>query len=103
LIVLVGAPEEIRTPDPQIRSLEVANAMFRIEQERVKFLSQRAAIDFGLTEWDSVYKEMMDLAEARKLSLSPARIHGVAFAAEGYRPVANYCHHSLSPDSQLSY
>jgi hypothetical protein len=67
--------------------------MFRIEQERVKFLSQRAAIDFGLTEWDSVYKETMDLAEARKLSLSPARIHGVAFAAEGYRPVANYCRH----------
>ena len=44
--------------------------MFRIEPEHVKFLSQRAATDFGLTEWDPVYKETMDLAEARKLSLS---------------------------------
>jgi hypothetical protein len=48
----------------------LADAMFRIEPEHVKFLSQRAATDFGLTEWDPVYMETMDLIEARKLSLS---------------------------------
>jgi hypothetical protein len=51
-------------------SEQLADAMFRIDPEHVKFLSQRAATDFGLTEWDPVYKETMDLAEAKKLNLN---------------------------------
>jgi hypothetical protein len=47
-IEIIGAPEGIRTPDPQIRSLELRNshfseqladALFLIESEHVKFLS----------------------------------------------------------------
>lgn len=51
-------------------SEQLADAMFRIEPEHVKFLTQRAATDFGLTEWDPVYKEMMDIAEAKKLGIN---------------------------------
>ena len=51
-------------------SEQLADAMFRVEPEKVKFLSEKAATSFGLTEWDPVYKEMMDIAEAKKLGLN---------------------------------
>ena len=49
-------------------SEQLADAMFRVEPEKVKFLSEKAATSFGLTEWDPVYKEMMDIAEAKNLA-----------------------------------
>jgi hypothetical protein len=50
-------------------SEQLAEAMFRIEPENVRFLSKREAEGYGLTEWDPVYKELKDVQEARKLGL----------------------------------
>jgi hypothetical protein len=43
--------------------------MFRIEPEKVRFLTAKAAEDYGLTERDPVYNEMADIEEAKKLGL----------------------------------
>lgn len=51
-------------------SERLAEAMFRIEPEKVRFLSPEAAQTYGLTQWDPVYNEMADLEEAKKLVLS---------------------------------
>jgi hypothetical protein len=50
-------------------SERLAEAMFRIEPEKVRFLTEKAAEDYGLTAWDPVYNEMADVEEARKLGL----------------------------------
>jgi len=50
-------------------SERLAEAMFRIEPEKVRYLTEKAAEDYGLTEWDPVYNEMADIEEAKKLGL----------------------------------
>jgi hypothetical protein len=51
-------------------SERLAEAMFRIEPEKVRFVTPKAAEDYGLTEWDPVYNEMADIDEAKKLGLN---------------------------------
>jgi hypothetical protein len=48
----------------------LAEAMFRIEPEKVRFITPKAAENYGLTEWDPVYNEMADIDEAKKLGLN---------------------------------
>jgi hypothetical protein len=49
---------------------QLADAMFRVEPEHIKYLTYKAVKDFGLTIWDPVYKEMMDVTEAKKLGIT---------------------------------
>ena len=51
-------------------SEQLADAMFRVEPEHIKYLTYKAVKDFGLTIWDPVYKEMMDVTEAKKLGIT---------------------------------
>jgi hypothetical protein len=51
-------------------SERLAEAMFRIEPEKVRFLTPKAAENYGLTDWDAVYNEMADIDEAKKLGLN---------------------------------
>jgi hypothetical protein len=50
-------------------SERLAEAMFRVEPEKARFLTEKAAADYGLTEWDPVYNELADIEEAKKLGL----------------------------------
>jgi hypothetical protein len=50
-------------------SEQLAEAMFHIEPEKIRFLSKKEAEGYGLTESDTVYKELKDVQEARKLGL----------------------------------
>jgi hypothetical protein len=51
-------------------SERLAEAMFRIEPEKVRFLTPKDAENYGLTKWDPVYNEMADIDEAKKLGLN---------------------------------
>jgi ATP-dependent protease ClpP protease subunit len=50
-------------------SEQLAEAMFRIEPEKLRFLTESNAAAYGLTEWDPVYKEIRDVQEAKMLAL----------------------------------
>jgi hypothetical protein len=50
-------------------SEQLADAI-RVEPEHIKYLTYQAVKDFGLTTWDPVYKEMMDVAEAKKFGIT---------------------------------
>jgi hypothetical protein len=50
-------------------SEQLADAMFRTEPEKIRFLTEKAAESYNLTAWDPVYKELKDVEEAKSLGL----------------------------------
>jgi hypothetical protein len=51
-------------------SERLAEAMFRIEPEKMRFIGEETAHTYGLAEWDPVYSETLDIQEAQKFGLT---------------------------------
>lgn len=65
--------ERVRAYLKEMNVLErLADLMFSVEPENVRYLDRRSATAYGLLEWDPVDKEIADLADARRHGVTRA-------------------------------